>query len=268
MGTPRCAFLALIGVTVLACSPGATSVDPTTLATGIAEVTRPPVTATPAVTPESAAPTGPATSQATSAPVSPTSTPVSPTSAPVPPKPSGIDFEYCCGLGGDGVSRLRWEQPRTDGTEIRVYGVTTCFPAGDQSDESCLREHTALPDDIRILLARGPASKGEVAWPQGEGDGEDCTYEFLSEAGTSFYAVVASAYGASGHSIFAIADEGYVDVTEACTPHVIQAGDTLTGIAARYGITVEDLIAANVSTLPDPDKLPVGATILIPQSES
>ena len=216
---------------------------------------------------ESTAP--PSTPTPTAAPTpSPTATPTvvpitRPTQLPVPPKPSGIDFSYCCGLGGDGVSTVFWQKPRTKGVEVRAYGVTACLP-GDLSDETCLRERTTLPEGVGVLLAKGPASAGSLSWQQGEGDGEGCVAEYLTEKGSPFYSVVVAAYNASGHSVFAIADEGYVD-SEACAPYVIQPGDTLSRIAAHFDLTRDDLVAANRSTLSDPDKLPVGGTILIPQ---
>jgi nucleoid-associated protein YgaU len=46
--------------------------------------------------------------------------------------------------------------------------------------------------------------------------------------------------------------------------YVVQAGDTLSRIAGRFGITLADLIAANTETLPDPDKLQIGDRLVIP----
>jgi len=260
MATPRSGLLALVGIVLVACSPGAVSVKPAAEPTGVAQITVPPATATPAVTPEPEPPSVPPTSTPTPTPI-PTA---KPTSDPVPPKPSGLDSEYCCGLGGDGVSRLSWEKPRTEGVEFRLYGVTSCLPSGNRSVDTCLKEHVTLPGGIGILLAKGPASTGKLSWPQGEGDGEGCVAEYLSNNGTPFYSIVVAAYNASGHSRFAIVDEGYYD-TEACAPYVIQEGDTLRGIASTFNLTVDDLTAANKSTLPNPNKLQVGSTILIPQ---
>jgi hypothetical protein len=257
MSGRRTAVVVLVAVALAACSAA-----PATQPTSVAEITRPPITATPAVTPKPEPPTEPPTHAATPKPTpSPTA---KPTSTPVPPKPSGLDFGYCCGLGGDGVSSLAWDKPRTKGVEIRVYGVTTCFPARDRSVDTCLREHVTLPDGIGVLLAKGPASTGGLSWQQGEGDDDRCAYEYLSKDGTSFYSVVVAAYNATDHSAFAIADRGYYD-TEACAPYVIQKGDTLRRIASSLNVTVDDLTAANKSTLPDPNRLQVGATILIPQ---
>jgi LysM repeat protein len=44
--------------------------------------------------------------------------------------------------------------------------------------------------------------------------------------------------------------------------YVIQAGDTLTSVAARYGSTVEAIVAAN--GLSDPNAVEVGQEIVIP----
>ncbi len=46
--------------------------------------------------------------------------------------------------------------------------------------------------------------------------------------------------------------------------YVVMAGDTLSRIAGRFNITLEELIAANAETLPDPDKLQIGDPLIIP----
>jgi nucleoid-associated protein YgaU len=46
--------------------------------------------------------------------------------------------------------------------------------------------------------------------------------------------------------------------------YTVQSGDTLSRIAGRFGIPLNDLIAANTQTLPDPNKLQVGQQIIIP----
>ncbi len=61
-------------------------------------------------------------------------------------------------------------------------------------------------------------------------------------------------------------------VTPAPTPvpkptdqiYVVKSGDTLSRIAGRFNITLEELIAANAETLPDPDKLQIGDQLIIP----
>jgi hypothetical protein len=142
-----------------------------------------------------------------------------PTPVPVPPKPSGVKLHeesegFCddqapgdtCAIG-DSIFRLSWQAPRTKGIEIRVYGVTTCFgkdSSGKRIDGHCLREHTALPSSMRVLLAKVPASKGKVTWRMDPGRG-------LAETrgGVRVYSIVLAAYSAvGGHSIFVIADAG------------------------------------------------------------
>lgn len=44
--------------------------------------------------------------------------------------------------------------------------------------------------------------------------------------------------------------------------HVVKPGETLASIAAKYGVTVSDLIAAN--KIQNPDIIPVGAKLVIP----
>jgi hypothetical protein len=46
--------------------------------------------------------------------------------------------------------------------------------------------------------------------------------------------------------------------------YVVQSGDTLSGIAKRFKVTLADLIAANAETLPDPNKLSIGDQLIIP----
>lgn len=190
----RAALAVLLVVVVVSCG-GAPAATPTT-----APVVPPPsAAASPMVTPPPEPPTP------------------APTALPAPPEPSGLAFSRCCGEGnGDKVSSLAWEEPRTEGVEIRVYGVTTCLPpedAADETDETCLGDATALPDGILVQLASGPASGGALSWFQDEGDevsvGEGCAGTAVNEEGTPYYAVVARAHGASGQSAPAIVDPGY-----------------------------------------------------------
>ena len=46
--------------------------------------------------------------------------------------------------------------------------------------------------------------------------------------------------------------------------YVVQAGDTLSRIAGRFGISLAELIAANAETLPNPDLLQIGDQLIIP----
>jgi LysM repeat protein len=46
------------------------------------------------------------------------------------------------------------------------------------------------------------------------------------------------------------------------TIYVVQAGDTMSTIASRFGVSVDDILAAN--SLTDPDTLSVGQSLLIP----
>lgn len=209
MTAPRSVLLALLGVALASCGPGGASLGSVAQPTGVAQVTPPPVTATPAVTP------------VLFPRPSPSPTPKStPKPIPVPPKPTGLELSLVCGwspdgeggcdLGTDGASYLSWEKPRSKSVEVRVYGVTKCFRT-DSPDGPCLREHTAVPDKIRVLLAKGPASKGRLSFLQTLDrveSQEGCTYGYLSKEGTTFYSIVVAAYNTSGHSIFAIADKG------------------------------------------------------------
>jgi hypothetical protein len=49
--------------------------------------------------------------------------------------------------------------------------------------------------------------------------------------------------------------------------YVVKAGDTLSRIAGRFGVTLDELIAANAETLPDPNKLQIGDQLIIPAKD-
>jgi LysM repeat protein len=46
--------------------------------------------------------------------------------------------------------------------------------------------------------------------------------------------------------------------------YVIAAGDTLSKVATRFGLTLEELLAANKDTISNPDKIAIGDEIVIP----
>ena len=50
--------------------------------------------------------------------------------------------------------------------------------------------------------------------------------------------------------------------------YTVKQGDTLSSIAGRFDITLDELIAANTETIPDPDKLQIGDVLIIPVPES
>lgn len=151
---------------------------------------------------------------ATDSPPSPIPSP-DPTSPAAPPKPTGVTFDEK--RNGDDASTteitqtVTWQEPRSEGVEIRVYGVTECVarPANPAPDTSgpCLVEHTPLPTSIRSLLATARASDGAVSWTW---TGTfDCEIGLAYDpAGPAYHSVVLAAYGASDHSIFAIAEPG------------------------------------------------------------
>ena len=208
MSSRKVALGAVIGAIFAACSTAATptlsepaGVTPTPAAYSHPVVSPIPVTAmttpTQAVTPS----------------VTPKTTP-RPSPVPVPPRPIGIEFDTGCMLDcpedGPGAS-ITWKKPRTKGVEVRVYGITTCFRT-DAPEGQCLRQHVRLPDDIQVLLAKGPASKGVLHWELGSQDGietdEGCTWFYETTDGARYYSIVLAAYNESGPSVFAIVYEG------------------------------------------------------------
>ena len=46
--------------------------------------------------------------------------------------------------------------------------------------------------------------------------------------------------------------------------YTIKQGDTLSKVAKRFGVTIDDLLAANKDTIKDPDKIAIGDVIIIP----
>jgi LysM repeat protein len=46
--------------------------------------------------------------------------------------------------------------------------------------------------------------------------------------------------------------------------YVIKQGDTLSKVAAEFGVTLEELLAANVDRIEDPDRISIGDEIIIP----
>ena len=134
-----------------------------------------------------------------------------------------------CSIDAEVVT-VSWKAPRTQGVEVRVYGITKCLGTdsdGAMIDGRCLREHTTLPSSVMTLLARVPASKGKVTLsmiPSGSGLAD-------TARGETVYSIVLAAYNsAAEHSIFAIAaTQGYCAVTE--TPCDSQGGVTMAGEA-------------------------------------
>ena len=55
-------------------------------------------------------------------------------------------------------------------------------------------------------------------------------------------------------------------VPPAPTPkvYVVKSGDTMSKIAKRFDVSIDELIAANKDTIKDPDKISIGDTVIIP----
>ena len=202
----RAALVAIVALVTGACTTTATP-SPAPVATSGVIIASPTTTARTSL-------------EATDSPRSPDPAPTprpspDPTPIPVPPKPSGVSFQEK--RKGDEppsteiTQTVKWAAPRTEGVEIRVYGVTECIakPANPSPDTNgpCLVEHTSLPASVRTLLATAPASDGAVSWTW---TGTfDCEIGLAYDPrGPAYHAVVLAAYSASGQSIFAIAEPG------------------------------------------------------------
>jgi len=114
------------------------------------------------ITPAAASPTAAATPASPSPSATPQPTP-EPTPVPVPPKPTGVTFDQerrwiDDGPVGEVTQRVTWRAPRSEGIEIRVYGVT-----------ECIAEPTPWPELVRTLAERvqaaGPERVGVLLSP-------------------------------------------------------------------------------------------------------
>jgi hypothetical protein len=202
MAIRRSTLIVALGLAIAGCGSGGSapttrSSAPSPAATLVAVDSSPSAEPTFETTPEP-------TSESTAEP-----TPV----AAIPPKPTGVTFEAV----PDGTEwtedskttmTVTWEGPRTEGVEIRVYGITECLSgktaSGDLKDGPCLVEHTALPASSMRLIAKAPSSDGTVSWTwhSWENIGGSLMY---GPDETYYESVVLAAYNEAGHSIFAIA---------------------------------------------------------------
>lgn len=208
--TPRRAFAIASCLAVAACgSP---------LAPGPSEAAAPLATPTPRAAPSSPHPAASFPPASLPPPIS-SPTPRT-TVAAAPAKPTGVTFttdivELPGPTGTDEITfevthTVTWKTPRTQGLEIRVYGVTACLsepsdPAPGTSGP-CLVEHTRLPSSVMVLAATAPAAAGEISWLAPTF--YECAGPPVGPDGSDFQATVVAAYNDAGHSIFAIADPG------------------------------------------------------------
>jgi len=223
IASPGRAFAIAACLAVAACqstlTPSPSAAPSSTAPSSPSDAAAPLDTATPPATPASAVPT--ASFPPPSLPP-PTSRPTpKATAATVPAKPTGVTFttdsvELPGPTGTDEIKlqfthTVRWKAPRTEGVEIRVYGVTECLsePSNPPPGTSgpCLVEHTLLPSSVIALAATAPAAAGEISWIA------PFYYECLGPPvgpdGLDYQAIVIAAYNAAGHSIFAIAEPGF-----------------------------------------------------------
>jgi L,D-transpeptidase ErfK/SrfK len=48
----------------------------------------------------------------------------------------------------------------------------------------------------------------------------------------------------------------------------VKSGDTMSKIATKFNVTIDELIAANADTIKDPDKISIGDQVIIPVPDS
>jgi hypothetical protein len=105
------------------------------------------------------------------------------------------------GFATEITTTITWKVPLTAGTEIRVYGVNTCFAKHDQ--DPCLVLGTPLPAGSLELIAKAPARAGKVSWTWPAWD--DIGGAVIGAPdGSTYDSLVVAAYNAAGHSKFTI----------------------------------------------------------------
>src|SRR5436190_18888121 len=59
-------------------------------------------------------------------------------------------------------------------------------------------------------------------------------------------------------------------VKPAPTPqiYIVKSGDTMSKIAKKLGVTLDDLLAANKDNIPNPDKIKIGDQVIIPSAQA
>jgi rare lipoprotein A len=153
-------------------------------------------------------------------------------------------------------------QPTASGESFNPYGFTAA--------------HRTLPLGTRLIVSYGGRSVEVVVNDRGPyAGGRDldlsqgaAEYLGLTQAGVD-YVDYAPAGGSGGYGAGDSTYAGTDDVSQAPTAqysangqsgtYVVHAGDTLSGIAAELGTTVEDLVATN--GIEDPNLLYAGETL-------
>ena len=50
--------------------------------------------------------------------------------------------------------------------------------------------------------------------------------------------------------------------------YIVKQGDTMSKIAKKLGVTLDDLLAANKTTIPNPDKIKIGDQVIVPSAQA
>jgi hypothetical protein len=149
-------------------------------------------------------------------------TPIGP---PPPPTAVRLTRKGCyTGRDPDGVpsgecrTTVTWEPSVTNGTEIRVYGLTKCLSATEDAEEgSCLLEGTPIAASELRLVAKAPASARSVKWSappwqdlitDASGGPAFETFGVDRHGDDIYFAIVVAAYNEAGNSTFITADAG------------------------------------------------------------
>jgi hypothetical protein len=199
-GWPTLAAAAIVMILSSACvgsAPSASAEPPASSSASPTSSVAAAPTAKPAPTPDP-----------TTAPT-PDATPASPSAVKVPAAPTSAKIRVSDGaLGAYDVPEqefeVSWSETYPADTEIRVYGVTECINNVDS--EPCLVLHTPLPDSVRDLVAKAPAGDGSTGWTWPGWENIGGAMAMNPDGEHYYYAFVAAAYNAAGHSKFIILD--------------------------------------------------------------
>lgn len=163
-------------------------------------------------------------------------------------------------------TRMMTQSPETIGTATPSGLITPTLIGGAVVDDDCVYIVNSGDTLFRIAINNGttvdairaanPSIVGDIIQP-----GDRITLPDCGEPETQAPAQPTAVTDGGVDTEAPIEDAGIIGSTTGII-HVVQSGETLGSIARRYGLTIDQLVAAN--NLPDPDRLSVGQELVIP----
>ncbi len=146
-----------------------------------------------------------------------------------------------------GELQLRVEQLERENGELRAKSAGAA-----QSYATLAQLNEAIADVNRSIRAGDSATKAETLQQVA------AQMEKLAERTNASLASIAKGTGSRAQAAPTFSD----DFPKEGVPHVVQAGESLSGIARKYGAKSQDIINAN--RIADASKIQVGQTLFIP----